>query len=78
VWGVFPVPCGLLLRPSREQVGRCLRGGGATLVFEETVVDLLPSSLINIPAHQKHRVELTSPDSARVRLALQYGSGRPA
>ena len=46
--------------------------GAATLQCEDRVVELLPGDSINIPAHQKHRVEWTSPDEATVWLAVFY------
>ena len=36
------------------------------------VVELLPGDTINIPAHQKHRVEWTSPNKPTVWLAVFY------
>ena len=47
--------------------------GAARIQFEDRMVELLPGDTINIPAHQKHRVEWTSPDEPTVWLALFYG-----
>lgn len=49
--------------------------GAARLQFEDRVVDLLLGDSINIPAHQKHRVEWTSPDEPTVWLAVFYRGG---
>ena len=49
--------------------------GSARLQFEHRVVELLPGDSINIAAHQKHRVEWTSPDEPTVWLAVFYGVG---
>ena len=46
--------------------------GAAKLAFEDRVVELLPGDPINIPAHQKHRVEWTSPNKPTVWLAVFY------
>jgi cupin 2 domain-containing protein len=46
--------------------------GAARLAFEDQVVELVPGDWINIPAHQKHRVEWTSPDEPTVWLAMFY------
>lgn len=48
--------------------------GSARLQFEDRVVKMLPGDSINIPAHQKHRVEWTSPDEPTVWLAVFYCS----
>jgi len=47
--------------------------GAARLTFEDRVVEMLPGDSINIPAHQKHRVEWTSQDEPTVWLAVFYG-----
>ena len=47
--------------------------GAARLQFEDRVLELLPGDTINIPAHQKHRVEWTSPEEPTVWLAVFYG-----
>ena len=46
--------------------------GAARIQFEDRMVELLPGDTINIPAHQKHRVEWTSPDEPTVWLAVFY------
>jgi cupin 2 domain-containing protein len=48
--------------------------GAARLQFEDRVLEMLPGDWISIPAHQKHRVEWTSPDEPTVWLAVFYGS----
>jgi cupin 2 domain-containing protein len=47
--------------------------GSARLQFEDRVVEMLPGDSINIPAHQKHRVEWTTPDEPTVWLAVFTG-----
>ena len=46
--------------------------GAARLAFEDRVVELVTGDFINIPAHQKHRVEWTSPTEPTVWLAVFY------
>ncbi len=48
--------------------------GAARLQFEDRVVEMRAGDWINIPAHQKHRVEWTSPDEQTVWLAVFYGA----
>ena len=49
--------------------------GAAKLQFEDRVAELKVGDWINIPAHQRHRVEWTSPDEPTVWLAVFYGAG---
>ena len=49
--------------------------GAARLQFKDRVVEMLPGDSINISAHQKHRVEWTSPDEPTVWLAVFYWAG---
>jgi cupin 2 domain-containing protein len=49
--------------------------GAARLQFEDRVVEMRAGDSINIPAHQRHRVEWTSPDEPTVWLAVFYGVG---
>jgi cupin 2 domain-containing protein len=49
--------------------------GAARLRFEDRVVEMKVGDWINIPAHQKHRVEWTTPDEPTVWLAVFYGAG---
>lgn len=49
--------------------------GAARLQFEDRVVEMRAGDSINIPAHEKHRVEWTSPDEPTVWLAVFYGAG---
>ena len=60
-------------QPENEWV--LLLQGAARLRFEDRVVEMMPGDSINIPAHQKHRVEWTSPDEPTVWLAVFYGAG---
>ncbi len=47
--------------------------GAAKLVFEGgEPVHLIEGSYINIPAHQKHRVEWTDPNQETIWLAIHY------
>jgi len=49
--------------------------GQARLRFEEggQRLDLGPGDYVNIKAHQRHRVEWTTPDEPTVWLAVHYG-----
>ena len=47
--------------------------GEAVLLFEEgTTKNLKPGDYLNIPAHTKHKVEWTEPDSETIWLAVHY------
>ncbi len=48
--------------------------GNAGLLFEgnDTVIEMGPGDYVNIPAHQKHRVEWTAPNAETVWLAIHY------
>ncbi len=50
--------------------------GAARLCFEDETVEMKPGDFINIPAHQKHRVEWTTPDEPTIWLAVHYGEQR--
>jgi cupin 2 domain-containing protein len=47
--------------------------GAARLRFEDGIVEMKPGDFLNIPAHQKHRVEWTTPDEPTIWLAVHYG-----
>lgn len=47
--------------------------GAARLRFEVGMVEMKSGDFINIPAHQKHRVEWTTPDEPTIWLAVHYG-----
>jgi cupin 2 domain-containing protein len=47
--------------------------GAARLSIEGESKELKPGDYFNIPAHQKHRVEWTTPDEPTVWLAVFYG-----
>jgi cupin 2 domain-containing protein len=47
--------------------------GAARLQFEDRVVEMKVGDWISIRAHQKHRVDWTSPDEPTVWLAVFYG-----
>jgi cupin 2 domain-containing protein len=51
--------------------------GAARLRIEgdEQPVELKPGDFVNIPAHQRHRVEWTTPDEPTIWLAVHYGAG---
>ena len=53
-----------------------LLSGSAGLRFEgeENLRELQPGDFVNIPAHQRHRVEWTDPDRITVWLALHYST----
>ena len=46
--------------------------GAARLRLEDRVVDLKPGDFLHLPAHQKHRVEWTTPAEPTVWLAVHY------
>jgi cupin 2 domain-containing protein len=48
--------------------------GAARLRFEgdELLVEMRPGDFVNIPAHQRHRVEWTTPDEPTIWLAIYY------
>ena len=50
--------------------------GAARLSIEGESKELKPGDFISIPAHQKHRVEWTTPDEPTVWLAVVYGEVR--
>jgi cupin 2 domain-containing protein len=49
--------------------------GAARLRFEddEMTLDLKSGDFVNIPAHKKHRVEWTTPETPTIWLAVHYG-----
>ena len=48
--------------------------GGAGFLFEsaDEVIELKPGDYVNIPAHAKHRVEWTDPNTETVWVAVRY------
>jgi cupin 2 domain-containing protein len=46
--------------------------GAAGLRFEDETVEMRAGDFLNIPAHQKHRVEWTTPEEPTVWLAVFY------
>ena len=47
--------------------------GKATLAFEDqTSIDLIEGSYVNIPPHTKHKVTWTDPDRETIWLAIHY------
>ena len=49
-----------------------LKGEAILLLKDEPPVNLKAGDFINIPAHKKHRVEWTDPDSETIWLAVHY------
>lgn len=49
-----------------------LMQGAARLRFEDEVVEMKAGDWINIPAHRKHRVEWTTPETRTIWLAVFY------
>jgi cupin 2 domain-containing protein len=50
-----------------------LLSGGARLGFETGEIEVRPGDFVHIPAHQKHRVEWTTPAEPTIWLAVFYG-----
>jgi cupin 2 domain-containing protein len=46
--------------------------GEARLQFQDKTLVLKPGDHINIPAHEKHRVDWTTPDEETIWLAIFY------
>jgi cupin 2 domain-containing protein len=46
--------------------------GAARLQFEDEVFEMKPGDFMNIPAHQRHRVEWTTQHEPTVWLAVHY------
>jgi cupin 2 domain-containing protein len=48
--------------------------GAAQLLLEgeKQAVEMKPGDSLNIPAHQRHRVEWTTPDEPTIWLAIHY------
>jgi cupin 2 domain-containing protein len=46
--------------------------GAARLQFQDHLLEMKPGDFVHIPAHQKHRVDWTSPDEQTVWLAVFY------
>jgi cupin 2 domain-containing protein len=46
--------------------------GEARLQFQDKTLVLKPGDYINIPAHEKHRVDWTTPDEETIWLAIFY------
>jgi cupin 2 domain-containing protein len=49
-----------------------LLAGAAWLRFENEVVELIPGSFLNIPAHRRHRIDWTDPQMPTIWLAVYY------
>ncbi len=46
--------------------------GSARLEFEDRTIEMKRGDYIHIPAHQKHRVQWTTPDEPTIWLAVFY------
>lgn len=46
--------------------------GAARLQLEDGYINLTAGDYLNIPAHQKHRVDWTTPETATIWLAIFY------
>jgi len=58
-------------QPKHEWV--LLISGAARIQFEgDEPVELIPGSFVNIPAHQRHRVDWTEPNEPTIWLAVYY------
>ena len=65
-------PAGCWLAQDRHEWVLLLQGA-ARLVFEgEEPIDLLPGTVIDIPAQRRHRVDWTAPDEPTIWLAIHY------
>jgi cupin 2 domain-containing protein len=49
-----------------------LRGAGR-LQFEDRIVEMRPGDYLNIPAHERHRIDWTTPDEPSIWLVVHYG-----
>ena len=47
--------------------------GAARLRFEDKLVEMRAGDFLSIAAHQKHRVDWTTPDAPTIWLAIHYG-----
>jgi cupin 2 domain-containing protein len=56
-----------------QHEGVLLLQGATWLSIEGELRELKPGDYINIPAHQNHRVESTTPDEPTVWLVVFYG-----
>ncbi len=50
--------------------------GAARLRCEDGIVEMKPGDYLSLPAHQRHRVEWTTPDEPTIWLAVHYGEKR--
>jgi cupin 2 domain-containing protein len=48
--------------------------GAARLQFEDRMIEMTVGDFVNIPAHQKHRVDWTTPNEPTVWLGVRYGN----
>ena len=54
-----------------------LKGAARLRLEDGQPVEMKPGDFINIPAHQRHRVEWTTPDEPTVWLAVHYQGKQP-
>jgi len=65
-------PDGFLYDQDQHEWVIVLRGA-ARILFEDRTVEMKPGDFVNILAHQKHRVEWTTPAQPTIWLAVFYG-----
>ena len=70
-------PEGFWCDPPENELVLVLQGA-ARLQFKDWVVELSRGDWINIPAHQKQRVEWTSPHHQKPVFAPRYRTGLPS
>lgn len=49
-----------------------LKGKAKLLFYQNEIIELSEGDYINIPTHQKHRVEWTDPENETIWLAIYY------
>ena len=42
------------------------------MIEGEEIVEMVPGDVINLPAHQRHRVAWTDPEQEAIWLAVRY------
>jgi len=52
-----------------------LQGRARLRFWDQQVVDMVAGDYLLIPAHTRHRVDWTAPDSDAIWLAVHYGPG---
>mgnify|MGYP001304446439 CR=1 FL=1 len=49
-----------------------LKGHARLMIEGEEIVEMVPGDVINLPAHQRHRVAWTDPEQEAIWLAVRY------